>query len=56
MLSTLRHTKSTSSKVLGVHAPPPQATLAGTFWLACVLSVPVAVLGVVAEVVLRVLL
>ncbi|WP_175566893.1 hypothetical protein [Rhodovulum sp. ES.010] len=30
--------------VMGVHAPPPKPTAAGAFWLALVVTLPLAVL------------
>ena len=45
--------RSDPDPVLGVRAPRAKPTAAGAFWLAAVLSLPVAVLGLVLELLLR---
>lgn len=39
--------------VLGVHAPRARPTVAGAFWLACVITLPVGGIAVVVELLIR---
>ena len=39
--------------ILGVHAPRARPTVAGAFWLAALVTVPVALVGITIELALR---